>query len=89
MRLEAEFTTEPFHGEGDPPAHAVESLRVAQAAGLTCDFGPLGTFVSGEDDVLLPALARVLATALAHGASRITLQVDRVDTGNGAQRADG
>ncbi len=79
MRLVAEFTTEPFVGEGAAPAHAAETLRVVEESGLSCDFGPLGTSVSGADDVLLPLLVRVLATALAHGATRVSLQVERDD----------
>ena len=79
MRLVAEFTTEPFVGEGAAPAHATEALHVAEAAGLACDFGPLGTSIAGEDHVLLPALGQVLATALANGATRVSLQVERVD----------
>jgi uncharacterized protein YqgV (UPF0045/DUF77 family) len=79
MRLVAEFTTEPFVGEGASPAHATETLRIVQAAGLACDFGPLGTSLTGEDDVVLPVLDQVLRTALTHGATRVSLQVERVD----------
>jgi uncharacterized protein YqgV (UPF0045/DUF77 family) len=79
MRLAAEFTTEPFVGEGATPAHAIETLHVIEQAGLACDFGPLGTSIAGEDDALLPVLERVSATALAHGATRVSLQVERVD----------
>jgi uncharacterized protein YqgV (UPF0045/DUF77 family) len=79
MRLVAEFTTEPFVGEGEAPAHATETLHVVERAGLTCDFGPLGTSIAGEDDALLPVLGQVLATALSHGATRVSLQVERVD----------
>ncbi|WP_067814442.1 thiamine-binding protein [Nocardia inohanensis] len=79
MRLRAEFTTEPFHGEGDPPAHAVETLRALEKAGLACEFGPLGTAVAGPGEALIPAMGEVLALAFAHGASRVTLQVERDD----------
>jgi uncharacterized protein YqgV (UPF0045/DUF77 family) len=79
MRLTAEFTTEPFVGEGSAPAHATETLHVVEAAGLSCEFGPLGTSISGDDDVVLPALGRVLVTALANGATRVSVQVERVD----------
>ena len=79
MRLLAEFTTEPFVGEGPTPAHATETLHVVEDAGLTCEFGPLGTSLTGEDDALLPVLGRVLSTALAHGATRVSLQVERLD----------
>ena len=79
MRLVAEFTTEPFVGEGAAPAHATATLHVVERAGLTCDFGPLGTSISGEDDALLPVLGQVLEAALANGATRVSLQVERVD----------
>jgi uncharacterized protein YqgV (UPF0045/DUF77 family) len=75
MRLEAEFTTEPFHGEGEPPAHATAALDAARAAGLDCEFGPLGTSVRGEKAALLGALSGVVDAALEHGADRVTLQV--------------
>jgi uncharacterized protein YqgV (UPF0045/DUF77 family) len=77
MRLVAEFTTEPFDVEGQPPAHATEAFQAAQEAGLECDFGPLGTSVRGEEEQLLPALTNVFAAAFAHGASQVTLQVRR------------
>ena len=51
MRVEAEFTTEPFRGEGEPPEHATAALEAARDAGLECEFGPLGTSVRGERDV--------------------------------------
>jgi len=75
MRLDADFTTEPFRGEGEPPEHARAALRAAEAAGLECDFGPLGTTVAGERDALLPALQRIVDAALDAGAEQVTLQV--------------
>ena len=79
MRLTAEFTTEPFVGEGEPPTHATRALEAAEAAGLDCSFGPLGTTVSGESGALLDALGSVLGAAFAHGATRVTLQVEPAD----------
>lgn len=79
MRLTAEFTTEPFVGEGASPTHATEALRIVEAAGLACDFGPLGTSLTGEDDVVLSVLDQVLRAALSHGATRVSVQVERVD----------
>lgn len=78
MRLEAEFTSEPFRGESEPPGHATAALAAARAARLDCDFGPLGTSVRGERDDVLGVLAAVVAAALDHGADRVTFQV-RVD----------
>lgn len=77
MRLVAEFTTEPYHGEGEPPAHALAALRAVEAAGVECDFGPLGTAVSGEEDDVVTAVSEALRAALANGATRVTLQVER------------
>ncbi|QIZ34764.1 thiamine-binding protein [Saccharopolyspora sp. ASAGF58] len=80
MILRAEFTTEPFEGEGEPPAHAVAARDCLRAAGLEPEFGPLGTSISGEREALLPALVAVLETVLDTGANRITLQVTVGDT---------
>ena len=75
MKLHAEFTTEPFQGEGEPPAHAVATRDRLRTAGLDPDFGPLGTAIAGDRDDVLSALASVLDTALESGARRITMQV--------------
>lgn len=75
MRLTVEFTTEPFHGEGAPPAHAQRPWEVIQAAGLAGDFGPLGTQFAGEAEEALDTLRAVLAAAVDAGASRVTIQV--------------
>lgn len=88
MRLVAEFTTEPFRGEGRPPDHARAALAVAEDAGLECDFGPLGTSVHGDADVVLEALTGVMREALACGATRVTLAVSPA-SGSGADRGVG
>jgi uncharacterized protein YqgV (UPF0045/DUF77 family) len=75
MQLRAEFTTEPFQGEGEPPDHATVPVRVLQQAGLEVDFGPLGTGVAGESEALLDALREAVGAAFAQGATRVTLQV--------------
>lgn len=75
MRVVAEFTTEPFHGEGEPPAHARAAWDVVTASGLHGDFGPFGTELEGDRDDVLDTLRAALAAALAAGATRITLQV--------------
>ncbi|WP_410644655.1 helix-turn-helix domain-containing protein [Amycolatopsis sp. lyj-346] len=79
MRLEAEFTSEPFHGEGSPPEHAVAARDAAAEAGLDTDFGPLGTLARGEAKELLEALPAIAKAALEGGATRVTLQVRRAD----------
>ncbi|KEI45149.1 thiamine-binding protein [Saccharopolyspora rectivirgula] len=75
MMLRAEFTTEPFRGEGDPPEHAVAARDCLRTAGLEPDFGPFGTTLEADREELLPALAQMLDAALSAGATRITLQI--------------
>lgn len=79
MELEAEFTSEPFLTEGEPPEHAVRAREAAEKAGLSTDFGPLGTTVRGESEALLAGLAGIARAALDGGATRLTLQVRRAD----------
>ena len=79
MRLVAEFTTEPFHGEGDPPPHATSAFEALRTAGVECEFGPLGTSATGEAEALLDALQAAVSAALANGADTVTLQVRRAD----------
>ncbi len=79
MRLEAEFTSEPFHGEGSPPEHALAARNAAAEAGLETDFGPLGTLARGEAKELFEALPVIAKAALDGGATQVTLQVRRAD----------
>ena len=76
MRVRAEFTTEPFAGEGEPPEHVTHAAALLVEAGLDADLGPFGTSVEGDERIVLPALSNVLAAAFAAGATRFTLQVE-------------
>jgi uncharacterized protein YqgV (UPF0045/DUF77 family) len=78
MWVRVEFTTEPFHGEGDLPRHVVAAAAPLSAAGLAPDLGPLGTSVEGDADTVIAALSDGLRAALAQGATRVTLQVEAV-----------
>jgi len=75
VRLVAEFTSEPFHGEGDPPAHALRAWDVVEAAGLDGKFGPLGTSCAGEADQILDTLRAALGAAFGAGADRVRVEV--------------
>ncbi|WIX78814.1 helix-turn-helix domain-containing protein [Amycolatopsis carbonis] len=79
MELEAEFTSEPFQGEGAPPEHAVRARDAARDAGLDTDFGPLGTLARGSADQLVNALPAIARAALEGGATRVTVQLRRTD----------
>lgn len=79
MRLVAEFTTEPYRGEGTPPPHAQRAWEVITEAGLTGEFGPLGTQFAGPVDEVLDTLRSVLSAALEAGATRVTIQLTPQD----------
>ncbi len=78
MQVRVEFTTEPFHGEGELPRHVAAAAAPLTEAGLEPDLGPLGTSVEGDADTVILALSRGLRAALDEGATRITLQVEAV-----------
>ncbi|WNE99496.1 hypothetical protein PS467_31280 [Streptomyces luomodiensis] len=81
MRLRVEFTTEPFDLDEVPP-HAVAARETVQAAPLDAvDVGPFGNTAEGGADAVLQAVDQLLRTALAAGATRISLQVSVVGEG--------
>ncbi len=79
MRVRAEFTTEPFTGEGDPPEHVTHAAVLLTEAGLDADLGPFGTAVEGDARVVIPTLSDVATAAFSAGATRFTLQVELLD----------
>ena len=76
MSLIVEFTIEPFV-EGEPGPHVRAAVDAARRSGLTVDFGPFGTSVSGEDGPVLDAVDGILRAATAAGATRVSLQLAR------------
>jgi uncharacterized protein YqgV (UPF0045/DUF77 family) len=76
MTLQAEFTIEPFV-EGSPGPHVRAAVDAAESAGLSVEFGPFGTSMSGDDDVVLGAVDAVLRAAISAGATRVSLQLAR------------
>lgn len=76
MTLHAEFTVEPFV-DGEPGPHVRAAVEAAVAAGLTVQFGPFGTSMSGDDATMLTAIDAVLRAAMAAGATRVSFQLER------------
>ena len=76
MTLHAEFTVEPFV-DGEPGPHVRAAVDAAVAAGLTVQFGPFGTSMSGDDATMLTAIDSVLRAAMAAGATRVSFQLER------------
>jgi uncharacterized protein YqgV (UPF0045/DUF77 family) len=83
VRLTVEFTTEPFELDGFPD-HAQAARRAMDDAGLRVDVGPFGTSAEGEQEQTLAAIGVLLRETLAHGATRISLQVSAVEAADAA-----
>lgn len=95
MRLEAEFTTAPFLGEGDePPPQVTSALAAARSAGLTVDVGPLGTLVRGNASDVLAASVGATTVPLGErrpgdvvltweGADALAVRLPQASTGPG------
>ncbi len=77
--LVAEFTVEPFV-EGHPGPHVLAALEAARTAGLHVEVGPFGTEVQGDATRVSDAIAQVIASAMAQGATRVSIQVQRRST---------
>jgi len=78
VSLVVEFTIEPFV-EGEPGPHVRAAVAAAERSGLSVDFGPFGTSVSGDDGAVLDAVDGILRAATAAGATRVSLQLARAD----------
>ena len=77
--LTVEFTVEPFV-DGEPGPHVQAAVDAAEASGLTTEFGPFGTTMTGDDDTaVLAAIDGVVRAALSAGATRLAVQIERVD----------
>ena len=76
MALLVEFTVEPFT-KGSPGPHVHAAVAAAEAAGLAVEFGPFGTTVQGDDEVVLGAVDAVVRGAIGAGASRVSLQISK------------
>jgi uncharacterized protein YqgV (UPF0045/DUF77 family) len=78
MRVRVEFTVEPFVA-GAPGPHVLAAVEAAEAGGLTVEFGPFGSSGEGDDTVVVPAAGTALRAALDAGATRVSIQVSRLD----------
>ena len=78
--MRVEFTTEPFDLD-EAPTHAVVARQVIEAAELDAvDVGPFGNTAEGGADAVLGAVDALLRKSLEAGATRVSLQVNVVDT---------
>jgi uncharacterized protein YqgV (UPF0045/DUF77 family) len=77
-KVRLEFTVEPF-SEGRPGPHVRAAIDAVTARGLTVEMGPFSSSADGDGNVACDAVADLLRAALAAGASRVSLQVSRLD----------
>ena len=78
MEVRVEFTVEPFV-PGAPGPHVLAAVDAAEARGLTVEFGPFGSSGEGDDATLVPAVEAAIRAALDAGATRVSIQVSRID----------
>jgi uncharacterized protein YqgV (UPF0045/DUF77 family) len=78
VTLRVEFTVEPFVA-GAPGPHVLAAVEAADTHGLTVEFGPFGSSGEGDDADVLPAVEAAIRAALDAGASRVSVQISRLD----------
>jgi uncharacterized protein YqgV (UPF0045/DUF77 family) len=78
VSVRVEFTVEPFVA-GTPGAHVLAAVDAAAAHGLAIEFGPFGSSAEGDPVVVLPAVEAAIRAALDAGATRVSVQVSRID----------
>jgi uncharacterized protein YqgV (UPF0045/DUF77 family) len=74
--VRVEFLVEPF-SEGAPGPHVLAAIDAARGAGLEPEVGPFGTSVVLAGERVGRLLGDVVDAALAAGATRVALQVER------------
>ena len=77
VEIRAEFTVYPFREGEDPPRHAQAAIDTIREAGLSVEVGLLGQVVTGEAERVLEALRDAQRAALAAGAMRLTVNLER------------
>jgi uncharacterized protein YqgV (UPF0045/DUF77 family) len=81
-RVRIEFMVEPFV-EGHPGPHVMAAIDAVTALGLPVDVGPFSSAADATDERVGAVVAELLQAALAHGATRVALQVERASEADG------
>lgn len=71
-----EFTVEPFV-DGHPGAHVLAAWHAVEARGCELEAGPFSSLVDVDEAQAHDVIADLLQAALASGATRVALQVER------------
>ena len=79
MSCRAEFMIEPFE-EGAPGPHVMAAVEALRSLGFEPEMGPFGTSIRGDPTAVIAALQAMLDTAYRAGASRVSLQIELIET---------
>lgn len=77
-KVKVEFTIEPWV-DGDPPERVNLCIAAIEALGLAVEVGPFGTSFVASVDAASSAVAAMLSTAYAHGATHVSIDVEKID----------
>ena len=76
--VKVEFTIEPFV-DGDPPERVNLCVAAIEALGAIVEVGPFGTSFVASAEIASAAVSAVITTAYAHGATHVSIDVEKVD----------
>jgi hypothetical protein len=77
-RVRIEFTVEPFV-DGNPGEHVRAAWAAVEAFGYSLDNGPFSAVAVVDSANVGAVTANVVSSALAAGATRVSVQVERED----------
>jgi uncharacterized protein YqgV (UPF0045/DUF77 family) len=72
-----EFTVEPFV-DGQPGPHVLSAIAAVEQSGLPVDVGPFSSIADVPPEALGPTVSDLVRAAFEHGATGLTLRLDRV-----------
>jgi uncharacterized protein YqgV (UPF0045/DUF77 family) len=75
-RVRLEFTVEPFV-EGHPGPHVLAAIEAVQQRGFAVEIGPFSTIADVPAELVGETVGELLQASLNHGATRISLHVER------------
>ncbi len=78
QHVRIEFTIEPFV-DAHPGAHVLAAWNVVESAGFELVNGPFSSVVVVESEGAEDLVAELLRQSLAAGASRVAVQVERIE----------
>jgi uncharacterized protein YqgV (UPF0045/DUF77 family) len=76
--IKVEFTIEPWV-DGDPPERVNKCIEAIETLGISVELGPFGTTFVATADLAGSAVSALISTAYAHGATHVSIDVEKVD----------